>query len=513
MHKIVLRFVVVITISVASSATARPRSDPSFSAEVDRYIEKARREWGIPGAAIAVVRDGHIVTAKGYGVRELGRPGHVDGDTLFDAASLTKAFTAAAIASLVDEKRMSWDEPVRRYLPALEFPDPFLTANVTVRDLLCHRTGVRPTHSSWFFTGVSRPRLMEMVKSMEMAAPFRAKFVYSNVGYAVAGQAAAAAAGTSWEDLVTSRLLMPLGMRRSTADWLGAPAAGNIAIGHSILAEGLRAIPREGGSRVATAPAGAINSSARDLANWMLFQLGDGTFEGKRILSAEALQETHTPQIVVATTPEFRAARQLRYFAGYGLGWQVFDYRGRLLLWHTGGGDGQSVYVGLLPELRFGVTILTNLQGIGLFNVAVAARLFDHVLGEPTRDYASEARGAWDKAQKQRLEEILALKASRLRDTHPSLPLSAYVGTYRDQFGLDIDVALSNGALQLRWAGAQAATLDHWHLDRFWLRWENPYHAERSIFATFVVSPQGAVASLSIDPFGDKIEAHRVPAE
>jgi hypothetical protein len=154
-----------------------------------------------------------------------------------------------------------------------------------------------------------------------------------------------------WEQLVTERLLRPLGMTRTTADFDGAPALGNLAVPHAVIGGVQRAIPRET-ARASTAPAGAIQASARDLATWMLFQLGDGTFGGKRLISAEAMAEMHAPQIGFPTTPEFRAARRIRYFPAYGFGWQVFDYRGSPMLWHTGGGDGQAASMTILPEPR-----------------------------------------------------------------------------------------------------------------------------------------------------------------
>src|SRR5580704_1859574 len=309
-------------------AVAQAVATEPFPETLDAYIRGALRDWEIPGAAIAVVKDGRVVVVRGYGVRELGKSDLVDGNTIFDAASLTKSFTAAAVGNLVDEGHMEWDDPVRRYLPTLEFPDPYLSANVTIRDLLCHRTGVRATNSAWYFTGVTRSQLPELVKNMQLAAPFRTRLVYSNIGYTLAGLAAAAAAGKSWEELITQRLLIPLGMTRSTVDFASAPTMGNVASGHALISGVQRVTPRETTPRITTAPAGAIQSSAYDLATWALFQLGDGTFRGRRILSAKTISEMHSPQIVVPSSEEFRIARQVRYGAAYGMGWQVFDYRG-----------------------------------------------------------------------------------------------------------------------------------------------------------------------------------------
>src|SRR5688500_16504654 len=318
---------IVLGLTVAP-ATATADQQPTLPKELETYIQASLREWDIPGAAIAVVKDGKPVALFAYGVREIGQPEPVDIDTLFDAASLAKSFTAAAIATLVDEQRLSWDDPVQKHLPAMEFPDPYLTTNVTIRDLLCHRTGVAATNSAWLHSKLTRPQLIGLVKHMKIDAPFRTRMVYSNVGYTIAGEAAAAAAGTSWEDLVTQRLIVPLGMTRTTADWNAAPAMGNCASGHAMLGDAgvyedpsikgyeHRPIPRES-TTVAVAPAGSIHSSARDLAKWMIFQLGDGTHEGKRIVSAESMDQMHFPHMIIQAAPAMRAARQVRFFGGY----------------------------------------------------------------------------------------------------------------------------------------------------------------------------------------------------
>src|SRR3989449_2790235 len=236
------------------------RAAQSFTKELDDYVAAAVKDLGIPGLAIAVVKDGKVLVIKGYGVREMGKPETIDENTIFDAASLTKSFTAAAIASLVDEKKMSWDDPVRRYIPTIEFPDPYLTANITMRDLLCHRTGIRATNSAWYFTNVNRSQLLGLVKNMEIAAPFRTQWLYSNIGFTIAGEAAARVAGTTWEDLITQRIIVPLGMKRTTAVFALAPAMGNIASGHALVNGVQRVTPREGTQRDMTAPAGAIQS-------------------------------------------------------------------------------------------------------------------------------------------------------------------------------------------------------------------------------------------------------------
>src|SRR3989442_8805986 len=225
-ERAVLAVIICVGVTFSNFAFAQ-QSPQSFPKKLDDYVAATVRDWEIPG--VAVVKDGKVIAARGYGVREMGKPETIDENTIFDAASLTKSFTVAAIASLVDEKKMSWDAPVRRYIPTIEFPDPYLTANITMRDLLCHRTGLRATNSAWSFTSVSRSQLLGLIKNMEIAAPFRTQWVYSNVGFTIAGEAAARAAGTTWEDLITQRIIVPLGMKRTKAVFALSPAMGNIS--------------------------------------------------------------------------------------------------------------------------------------------------------------------------------------------------------------------------------------------------------------------------------------------
>src|SRR5437016_1862591 len=505
----VLAVLICAGVTFSNLAVAQ-QSSQSFPKELDDYVAATVRDWEIPGVAVAIVKDGKVIAARGYGVRELGKPEPIDENTIFDAASLTKSFTVAAIASLVDEKKMSWDDPVRRYIPTIEFPDPYLTANITMRDLLCHRTGLRATNSV-YFTSVNRSQLLGLIKNVEIAVPFRTQWVYSNVGFTIAGEAAARAAGTTWEDLITQRIIVPLGMKRTTAVFALSPAMGNIASGHALINGVQRVTPREGTPRETTAPAGAIQSSAADLATWMIFQLGDGTFQGKRILSAAAMTEMHSPQIVIPTNAAFRLARQIKYFAAYGLGWQVFDYRGNRMLWHSGTGDGQTAFLVLLPDSGLGVVVLINSWKAGpALNNAIASRIMDYYLGIPTRDYSAEYYEPGTRILQHSIEATRKLEASQLKGTTPTLPLSQYAGVYRDKLGLDVKVWLEGDSLRLQYGGGEIAVLTHWHHDTFWARWQNPLHAEqRSTFVQFSLSPQGTVAELQMDLSGDRITAHR----
>jgi hypothetical protein len=245
----------------------------------------------------------------------------------------------------------------------------------------------------------------------------------------------------------------------------------------------------------------------------MLFQLGDGSFQGRRLLSAASLFEMHTPQISGAAGERFRAARQVRFLTAYGLGWQVFDYRGHQLVWHSGNGDGQLAYLALLPDQDLGVAVLVNSWKVGApLNGAIAARIMDHYLGAPAQDHVAELRSWWEGEERQRQAAERDLETARLSGTRPSLPLDAYAGVFRDPLGLDVEVWLEADTLRLRYGGGEKATLAHWHHDMYRVRWENPLHAQiLSMFVTFGIDAHGKVDRLRMNPYGEDVEARRSP--
>ena len=310
----------------------------------------------------------------------------VDGDTLFDIASLTKSFTAAAAAVLVDEGKLAWDDRVRDRLPRVRFADPHVDHAMTLRDLLSHRTGLRPSNALFYFTGYDRDEVLERVRLLEAEGPFRAGMVYSNIMYTVAGELAARAAGTSWAELVSERLIVPAGMRSTLVD--ARPSGRNVASPHAVLG-GVQQPIRPFDFRM-VGPSSSIHSSAADMARWLRLQLGDGLLDGMQIVSRAAMEEMHSPQAIIRTTREMRGARLVEHFAAYGLGWQIMDYRGEPLLWHSGNADGMPAYMALLPEQNLGVAVMLNTWAAPGLHGALASRVLDFYLGVPARDYSGE---------------------------------------------------------------------------------------------------------------------------
>lgn len=496
------RLLTLCTILFAA-ANAAAQLPPSL----DAYIEKARTDWDVPGIAVTVVRDGKLVAAKGYGVRQLGKPERVDADTVFDIASLSKSFTAAAVATLVDDGKMQWDDPVRRHLPEIEFPDGERTARVTMRDLLSHRVGLEAGNFVFRFTRYPTAEVIRRIRYLKEQEPFRTGMLYSNIGYTAAGEAAARAAGTSWSELVRRRLIEPLGMRDSTVG-VEHDMGTNFAAPHAVI-EGVHR-PIRDKKAMSILPANGVNSTARDMARWLLFQLGDGIWEGKRIVSAESMQQMHSPQIIIPTTPQMREARGVRFFAAYGLGWQILDFRGHPMLWHSGSADGMPVYMAILPQDGIGICVMTNSWAAGTLHGAIASRILDTLLEvDPPRDWSGEALEWTRRAGKRAAEERAAAAKTRATGTRPSRPMSAYAGTYDNPLHGSMVVAHEDGRLTLQFGGGEIADLEHWHYDTFRAVWRDRTYEFVDTLVGFGLDASGTPNRLEMRLNRDAIVAAR----
>jgi CubicO group peptidase (beta-lactamase class C family) len=420
---------------------------------------------------------------------------------LFDAASLTKSFTSALAAVLVEQGLLRWDDPVRRHLPRLDLGDPYLTANVTLRDFLSHRTGLEAINETWYFNNASREELLGRLRFFRRVVPFRTGLVYSNVGYTVAGHAIAAAGGGSWDEQIRTRLLVPLGMNRTTARFVDAGSDPNIASPHAAISGVQRPIARERMARDVTAPAGAVQSSAHDLARWLRFQMNGGLLDGRRIVAEAELKETQSPQIIVPTTPAFRRARQLEFGAAYGMGWQVWDFRGRPMLWHTGSGNGQLAYMAIYPRDSLGVVVLINSWvtiGVPPVHGGIAGCIAEALLavGQPNCVGEARTRRAADQARFDASSRTIL--AQRIPNAPPTRPLAAYAGTYADSVLGDFQVRIDRDNLTLRVGDrGDLADLTPWHFDTFTIEWRDPFLRQYNTSRLqFVVGPDGAVSAI-----------------
>jgi CubicO group peptidase (beta-lactamase class C family) len=385
---------------------------------VDRIARAVLKATRAPGMSVAVVA-GEAVYAQGYGVRERGKSDPVTADTLFAMASTTKAFAATTLALLVDENKAGWDDPVRKHLPAFRLAEPLADAGVTLRDLLCHRTGLPRHDMLWLGASWDRAEVLRRVGFAKLAAGFREKYQYQNIAFSAAGEAVARAAATdSWEAFTQVRLLGPLGMTRTNFAPADALADPDHATGHRDVKHGRAMLPWRDLTNIG--PAGAMNGCTNDLARWLRFQLSGGLApDGTRLVSDATLRETHTPQMVQPLDDAFRTLYPDTVQHTYGLGWSVWDYRGgHRIVSHSGSIGGFRAQVALLPDVKAGVAVLCNMQS----HVPEIVRnaVFDHLLGLPQRDwigaYSEQLAKSEAEADKQRAE-----KAAKAAFAHPAV--------------------------------------------------------------------------------------------
>ncbi|MGI9040397.1 MAG: serine hydrolase [Gemmatimonadales bacterium] len=494
---------------LSASALLAQASPP---ADLDAYVSAALDSFATPGAAVAIVKDGQVVHAKGYGVRRLGEPAPVDSHTLFQIASNTKAFTTAALAMLVDEGKLAWDDPVTKHLPWFQLSDPYVTRELTVRDLLVHRSGLGLGAGDllWYHSDYPRDSIVRRIRHARVASSFRSEFAYDNVLYVVAGEVIPAVTGLSWEDFIRQRIFVPLGMREARVTAKGVRPGDNSASAHARVEGRLTAVARD--TFDATNAAGGVVAGVSDLAKWMLVQLDSGRVRGGAssgpvppLWSTERTAEMWSGQTIQPINelgPSLAGYRPM--FLLYGLGWDLRDYRGRKLVTHTGGLDGMTSRTLLVPEARLGIVVLTN--GESPLSTAVAWRVLDHYLGVPPTNWVARM-AEFVRAREAEAREIERKAAgSRRRDSRPSLPLARYAARYSDQMYGDVTIVQQNGRLVLRFSHSPALTgdLEHWQYDTFVARWR-----QRNIpdaYVTFALGPDGSIETMkmaAVSPLAD----------
>jgi CubicO group peptidase (beta-lactamase class C family) len=483
------RVLLAIAVVWATPASAQPP-------DLDQWVARAQQAFEVPGLALAVVKDDQVVVAKGYGVRRLGEPAAVDSRTLFGIASNTKAFTATALGLLVEEGKIEWDAPVVRYLPSFAMWDPYVTRELTVRDLLVHRSGLGLGAGDllwWPESTYDRKEIARRLRFIPPATSFRTAYAYDNVLYLVAGELIETISGQSWEDFVWSRILAKVGMTGSNVRHSAAAGGGNVAATHARVEGKVRPIrPFESDN---TNPAGGINSSADDMAKWMRVQLSGGRLaDGSRLFSADTARQLTTivTPIAVADPPPELAPLKAN-FRGYALGFDIRDYRGHKAVMHTGGLPGYVSRVVMLPELNVGVAVLTNQESGGAFD-SIAFHVLDHYLGAPAFDWIGGYQKIEARAAAAASDAEQRASSSRALGSKPSLPIAKYAGTYRDAWYGDITIQEANGSLVMRFSHSPALVGDlvHFQHDTFIARWHDR-ELRADAYVTFALNPDGSI--------------------
>ncbi len=494
-----LFFIIAIT---ATTIFAQPDKYYRELSQIDSYVEKARQDWKIPGLAMAIVKDDQVIWAKGYGVREINKPEAVDEKTLFAIASNSKAFTTAALAILVDDGKLKWDDKVTKYLPYFEMSDPYITHEMTVRDLISHRSGLGTFSGDllWYDSNHSREEIIRRAKFIKPVSSFRSAYGYQNIMFLAAGEIVAKISGKSWDNFVKEKFFDPLGMvttntsvtlRKPNENWASPHVVkygeeNNQAVRYDV-------IDNSGGAAV-------INSNVAELAQWMRLQLGRGKYNGKQFFSAQRSHEMWQPNIFIPLSANAEKNNPSRHFYGYGMGWFLQDYHGRKVVSHGGGMTGMISQTALMPEENLGVVILSNSETS--LPSWMVNKVFDIFLNVSKRDWNAENLERSEKGKAAAKIVEAQTEASQVKDTKPSLALSKYAAVYSSQLYGEARITEENGKLVLQLVQSPnfIGDLEHWHFDTFRVKWRDSVrYAFPKGFVTFTLNAKGQIDEMKID--------------
>lgn len=506
-------FAALLIALLATPLFAAPAKAIAPPPGIDAVVARAMQEFAVPGASVAIVKDGKVVLARGYGVRKLGESGAVDGDTLFQIASNTKAFTTAALAMLVDDGKLAWDDPVSKHLPSFRLSDPYSSNEVLIRDLVSHRAGLGLGAGDLMIypsSDLTREEIVNRIRFLKPASSMRTRYAYNNLMFLAAGRVIEQISGMSWEQFITTRILTPLAMTNTATTVSAMRASANAAAPHSAEApNAARVIPIRYDVWENAAPAGGLGSSANDMASWLIAQLNRGKLDGdKRLFSEAQSREMWQAQINLRIgAADGPLAMLTPNFSQYALGWSVRDYRGHRMLGHGGGLTGMISRVTLIPDLNLGIVVLTNQSTGGGVANSVTWTIADHYLGAPKSDWVALYAKARDEQQKKFAEEQEKHDKARMKDSTPSLPLARYAGRYTDAWYGDVSIAEEEGKLVMRFSHSPelVADLEHWQHDTFIARWRTRF-LDGDAFVTFALDPDAEITTITMKPVSSRTD-------
>ena len=457
----------------------------NLAADLDRMVEEARRSWNVPGCAVAVVKDGKVLLLSGRGVKEIGKQGAVTPQTLFGIGSLTKAITATALAKLSADGKLKWDDHVRDHVPFFRLRDELANRDVTIRDLLCHRSGLARHDLLWYGAPWSLEETVRRMAHLEPERSFRSGYLYNNLAYITLGFVIESAARQPWNEYIRKELFEPLGMTGAVFTRAAVMKSPDHATPHHDSARGKpEPMPWYDDDRQVRA-SGSVKANAADLSRWLRFQLDEGRWEGKQLVPTTSLRETFEGQVIVPV-PAFLAREADTAQSSYGLGWRIRDHRGHLVREHGGAVDGFRAHIMLAPRQKVGVVVLANLGQTDM-PPALCCTLLDRVLGLEKKDWNAiwQAEQQRTRNAERRREETWL--AQRQTGTKPSRDLDAYAGEYIHPAYGTATVRRTDSGLVLEWSSWKVP-LEHFHFDTFAVKAAGRLNGEP---AGFVLGPEG----------------------
>lgn len=465
---------------------------------LDKYIENAIEVWESPGLAVAVVKDGEIIFTKGYGTRTIGKNEPVDEHTLFVCASTTKAFTAAALGMLVDDGKLNWDDKVIDHLPEFRLKDPYVTREITVRDLLTHRSGLGNTDYLWTSMDIDADSAISRLVDSDLRYSMRSSFIYQNLMYNTAGEVVEAISGIAWADFLKQRIYSPIGMKDTYPHLSDVKSIDNKATGHYWIDGKITPIPQM--SADAIGPAGSMWSSISDMSKWIQFLDNNGIINGDTLISAKVFNELFEPQQLIPPN-QFYPSMQITEpsWRSYGLGWFQHDYMGKKVDFHTGSLPGMVALAGLIRSENVGVYVFGNLDHVELRH-AIMYSVFDlFTEGKLSRDWSKELKALYDNREEDEEEPV------RVDDAPAIIQVADLLGTYKNSKRGKITISLEGDNLFYSLNGVVNGQLAHWHYDTYQITYDRAWYGDGMI--TFRMDEEGKVAYLEVwDLRFDRIE-------
>ncbi len=485
--------ITVVAIAQKKAATTTLNTTQAAAAFND-YIQSALETWKTPGLSVAVVKDGKVVFKKGYGVRELGKSDPYTTATLSTCASTTKAMTAVCMAMLVDEGKVKWTDIVTDILPEFKLSDPYVTSQVTVKDLFTHNTGLGNADQLWVLN-YGRSEILQRMHSLPLAYSLRASFIYQNLMYLVAGEVIKKVSGKAWDEFIQERIFTPLGMSRTYPDYSKMPHTEQTAL-HFKDNDTIKVIRYTHSDNIG--PVGGVWSCADDMSKWMLFLLDSTKINGKRLLKPETFAELFKPQSIVSES-EFYPTKAITkpHWKTYGLGWFQQDYRGQMVQFHTGSLDGLVAILGMIPEEHCAIYIFGNLDHTEVRH-ALMFKAFDlWCFSDVTKDWSNDFYKMYKTLSDSAKAKEKADDSKRVQGTAPSLPLQGYTGKFiHESFG-NAEVTDENGILMLKLPGDYSIKLTHWNYDTFRGEFTNWWFGKTNV--QFVLNANGVVSGFTMD--------------
>ncbi|NDA61571.1 MAG: serine hydrolase [Chitinophagia bacterium] len=492
MKKIILLCGLIITTFLQAQKTVIKDTSAYF----DNYVQNAIRDWQIPGLAIAVVKDGKVKFKKTYGVRSLNTNEKVDNETLFACASTTKAMTALAMGILVDQGKVQWDDKVAKYIPHFKLSDPFVTADIRVRDLFLHNSGLGNTDFLWTFDDVSGDEIIRRMQFVEPSYGYRAGFIYQNIFYHMAGKVIEEVSGMSWANFVTKHIFLPLGMTHTQAlhSWIRST---NVSMPHFVIENKVTEILKDTADRIPAA--GSVNSTIDDIVLWMQCMIDSSKYNGGRLVSEKTWITLLQPQTFVTEEGFYPTAQITKpHFTTYALGWFQQDYKGEKLNFHTGSLSGEIAIHGQIPDKKVGVYIFANLDHAEARHALMLKALDVYALGE-TKDWEKEFYVLYKNIHDKKEAAEKAIYDKRVLNTSPSKSLDQYAGLYKNNLMGSIEIKLENGQLVANNVKLGKGILQHFNYDSFLIVWNHKWQSKIGI--QFILSPLGDVKSLNLGEY------------